>query len=311
MTTITGLELKKKLKTSTFFKFLREDLTHNNFKYKLGENIDFIQFNPSGECEKGGLYFTTLNHIFEFMDYGTQIGVIALYDDSQVHVEPNKYKTDKFILEEIISVNDFFEKFISPLEAVKQYGCALQLVRDQTDEICLEAVKQDGYALRFVKKQTDKIRLEAVKQDGWALRYVDGQTDEICLEAVKQHGWLLQFVINRTPEICLEAVKQHGSALQFVKNQTPEICLEAVKQDGLALQFVKNRTPEICLEAVNQTGYAIHFVKNQMNKLTLSYGVNLCSRPTSLDCSGNSITSFPTLQQTPQVFQDGYKLIRY
>jgi hypothetical protein len=38
------------------------------------------------------------------------------------------------------------------LEAVKQYGHALQYVKDQTPEICLEAVKQDGHALQYVDK---------------------------------------------------------------------------------------------------------------------------------------------------------------
>jgi hypothetical protein len=252
MTITTGLELKKKLGTPTFFKFLREDLTHHNFEYKLGENIDFIPFNPSGECENGGLYFTTLDHIFEFMNFGDQIGVITLYSDSQVYTEKNKYKTDKFILEKIISVNDFLEKFISPLEAVKQNGLALQFVDNKTLEICLEAVKQNGLALYLVKNQTPEICLEAVKEHGITLQFVENQTPEICLEAVKQNGRALKFVENKTLEICLEAVKQDGFALRFVKNQTPEICLEAVKQDGCALRFVKNQTPEICLEAVKQ-----------------------------------------------------------
>ena len=42
------------------------------------------------------------------------------------------------------------------LEAVKQYGGALEYVRNQTDDICLEAVKQNGDALIFVKEQTIK-----------------------------------------------------------------------------------------------------------------------------------------------------------
>ena len=46
------------------------------------------------------------------------------------------------------------------------------MLKNQTDEICLEAVKQNGFALQFVKNQTDKICMEAVKQDGYALQYV-------------------------------------------------------------------------------------------------------------------------------------------
>ena len=43
------------------------------------------------------------------------------------------------------------------LEAVKQYGLALEYVKEQTHEICLEAVKQKGRAFRFVKNQTPLI----------------------------------------------------------------------------------------------------------------------------------------------------------
>ena len=70
--------------------------------------------------------------------------------------------------------NEIFEYVGSEaLEAVKQYGCSLQYVREQTFEICLEAVKQDGCSLRYVKEQTPEICLEAVKKDGCSLRYVN------------------------------------------------------------------------------------------------------------------------------------------
>jgi hypothetical protein len=56
---ITGLELKMKLGTLTFFKFLRKDLTHNGFKYKIGENFEiFIRaFNSYFENEFLNLSF--------------------------------------------------------------------------------------------------------------------------------------------------------------------------------------------------------------------------------------------------------------
>ena len=47
------------------------------------------------------------------------------------------------------------------LEAVKEDGFTLQLVKEQTEEICLAAVRQDGRALEYVKVLTDKIRLAA------------------------------------------------------------------------------------------------------------------------------------------------------
>jgi hypothetical protein len=196
---ISSSDLKTKLGTSTFFKFLREDLTHRNFTYKLGENVDVIPFNPSGRCKAGGLYFTTINHIFEFMDFGTQIGIIMLCPDSKVYIEEegNKYKTDKFIIEEVVSVEEFIDRFFPPLvsETVEQNGLALRLIENQTDEICLKAVKQNGFALRYVNNKTDKICLEAVKQNGLVLRFVEKRTPEICSEAMRQNYRACKIII--------------------------------------------------------------------------------------------------------------------
>ena len=63
------------------------------------------------------------------------------------------------------------------LEAVKQDGCALIYVKEQTDEMCLEAVKENGCTLMFVKKQTPKICSEAVKRNRYALQYDKNITD--------------------------------------------------------------------------------------------------------------------------------------
>jgi hypothetical protein len=73
---------------------------------------------------------------------------------------------------------------LKALEAVKEYGDALQYVNNQTENICLEAVKQ-----KYVKNQTENICLEAVKKDGYALQYVNenifkNMTEELTLEQI-------------------------------------------------------------------------------------------------------------------------------
>ena len=95
---------------------------------------------------------------------------------------------------------------------------SIMYIRNQTPEICLEAVKQYGWALQFVKEQTPEICLEAVKQNGLILQYVKEQTEKICLESVKQDGMALQYVKEQTEKICLEAVKQDGKAKEFTKD---------------------------------------------------------------------------------------------
>jgi len=46
-----------------FYKITNEKEYHYNFQYKDGLNEDTIKFNPSGECNIGGLYFIELNKI--------------------------------------------------------------------------------------------------------------------------------------------------------------------------------------------------------------------------------------------------------
>ena len=43
------------------------------------------------------------------------------------------------------------------MEAIKQNGCALQFVKEQTRRNIMEALKQNGFTLEFVKEQTKEI----------------------------------------------------------------------------------------------------------------------------------------------------------
>ncbi|EGT3640911.1 DUF4116 domain-containing protein (plasmid) [Clostridioides difficile] len=106
-------------------------------------------------------------------------------------------------------------------EAVKNYGNALKLVKEQTGEICMNAVKNDGLVLKYVK--WDELKGKFLKE----------QAEKICMEAVKQNGWALKYVKKQTEEICLEAVKQDGLAIKFVKEQTKGICSKAISQDKI------------------------------------------------------------------------------
>jgi hypothetical protein len=45
---------------------------HNGLQYKEGLNTDPLPWNPSGDCESGGIYFSR-EDIFAFLDYGPEI----------------------------------------------------------------------------------------------------------------------------------------------------------------------------------------------------------------------------------------------
>ena len=268
---LTGKEFNEKYANTRFVKLTNKEENHNGYQFKDGLNIDTIPFNTKKECSAGGIYFCEFNNFVEYLNYGYNhmhfMRNVVISDDAQVFEEPNgKYKSDKIIL---LDKSVIFENKEICLEAVRQNGCKLQYVKEQTPEICLVAVRQNGCALMFVKDKTPELCLDAIRQDGYALKYVKHQTPVICLEAVKQYGYALQYVKEQTLELCLEAVRQNGDALQFVKKQSPEICLVAVKQNEFALDYVKNQTPELCLIAVRRDGLALQYVKEQTPKICL------------------------------------------
>nr|QBK87597.1 MAG: protein of unknown function DUF4116 [Marseillevirus LCMAC201] len=238
-----------------FFKLTNHNELHHGFQYTTGLNIDSLQFNPTGECSSGGLYFfdeTQLKHFFLYTTNIVYIREVTFPVDAKIYCEIDKYKCDKFILGERkrFYLDDHFSNE-EVFEIIQQYGGGevLKYVKEQTEEICLAAVKVNGLALKYVKVQTEEICLAAVQEYGRALESVKEQTSEICLAAVQRYGWALEFVKVQTPEICLAAVQQHRRALQYVKEQTPEICMAAVQQNGGALCHVKVQTDLLCLAA--------------------------------------------------------------
>ena len=85
-----------------FYKILNESENHNGLQYKTGLNIDSKPFNPSGDCEPGGIYFAR-EDIFAFLHYGPWIRKVTLPKDAKIYEnpgEPKKWKADKVILGE-------------------------------------------------------------------------------------------------------------------------------------------------------------------------------------------------------------------
>lgn len=250
-------------RNKTYYKIIRQDLLHYDFRYKLGLNVDHIKFNPTYTCQPGGLYFTDADNINQFLSYGELLAEISIPEDAQVYQESNKWKADKFIILSMTPVAEhlLFRDKIFGLEDVRKNGDLLQFIKNQTDEICLAAVRNNGRALQYVTNQTNEICLAAVQETGFALQYVKNQTWEICLAAVQETGFALQYVTNQTDEICLAAVKRYGSALSYVKNQTREICLAAIGNNGFAFQHVKEKTAELYLLAIKKNPDVAQFFK--------------------------------------------------
>ena len=247
-----GIEFKKKYGT-VFYKILREDLTHHDFTFKEGINIDTNKFNPFGSCSKGGIYFTNYENIYDYLDYGINVCSVNILDDSLVYVEDKKFKADKIDIQNICLISDSV------------------LFSNKTELEYMNIVNKNGLLLKYIKNQTKKICKAAVIQNENALQFVFTEhiTEETCKIVVTQNGNALKFmpIEKKSEKICKIAVKQDGNALEFVpkEHKSEEICKIAVTQNGYALKYVPEelKSEEICKIAVMRTGYALTFVPNK------------------------------------------------
>ena len=84
-----------------YYKITNEEECHHGMQYQDGLNIDIKEFNPSGSCEPGGIYYSS-EDIFSFLSYGVWIREVTIPEDAQTYKDPDsdivKWKADKVIL---------------------------------------------------------------------------------------------------------------------------------------------------------------------------------------------------------------------
>ena len=87
MSILTGLEFKLKYPNYKAVKIIGNN--RNNYHYHLGLNTDSIPFQPNGNCQPGGLYFTDEQYLHYFMNgnYGDQIAFIDIVDNCTIYLE--------------------------------------------------------------------------------------------------------------------------------------------------------------------------------------------------------------------------------
>ena len=194
---------------------------HHGFQFKTGLNEDTIPFNPYNECEPGGIYFTDIDNIAKWLNYGTDdmkyCRVVTLEPYSRVYIEHDKFKADRFILGERIEIKDLpcWSDNDYCMNAVKKNVDSLDYIHDINDDIQLKAVKNHHRAIKcLLEKKIDvskETQIEAVKRHPFAIMcLLDYQIDipkEVQLEAVKHKwyviGFLLRHKVNVSDEVRL------------------------------------------------------------------------------------------------------------
>jgi hypothetical protein len=125
------------LSNKLFFKITNAKEKHHDFQYVNGLNILDKEFQEEGSCVVGGLYFTDVEHIFKFLDYGIHLREIILPLDNPnfkcVKDDADKWRANMIILGkkyDLTNVDTF--KYLVGLGAdVKTINnCAVQLASE-------------------------------------------------------------------------------------------------------------------------------------------------------------------------------------
>jgi hypothetical protein len=285
---LTRDQFFEKVSDRIFYKFIDDTLYYKKFNYSIGFNRYIETSNPSGSCQSGGLYFTTLDHLFEFIGYGSLIAIIELCDDSKIYCDPlgNRFKTDIFKIIKFIPIVDFLNTPELCVKAVKQNGHALtymkkkmtptfdQFFGKKSNKIFyLSVIKEKKYYYNCIKgfkyklgfnKYNDIFDAGAHYRPLTALGYSDSSglhftTLDHLFESMEfEYGSQIAIIklcndskIGTTPENMY--ITNKFKIKEFIPTEdflnTQELCMNAVKQNLLALKFVKVQTLEMCKSA--------------------------------------------------------------
>lgn len=241
-TKLSGVNFNRLYSDTKFYKFLNDDLIHNNFVYDLGLNTDTETFNPDGECLAGGLYFCEeiQCHLF-WNTCGSKLGSVSIPDDAQVYVEKYSFKVDKIIINDVIDFVDVPDKFWID-NIFDRYESVVEYAKYHLEK-AVNAYIEKADTLQYsnsIKIHIDKECALIAKQNCLVLEFIKEPTHEMCMKAVGQNGLVLKYIKHPTTEMYEIAVKENGLALAYVgvENQTSNLCGLAVKQNMLASQFV-------------------------------------------------------------------------
>lgn len=157
------------LTSNSFVKFLNADRRScHNFLYKEGLNVDTLEFNPSGYCQSGGLYFTTVENSHLYFEYGNLIAVIQLENDSKVYREPcgTKFKANKFSIVKFLSFDEFLNYI--PDNILQNFCLHLTIVpgirkriNSPSERVSLQIIEQDWTCFYHLKNPTESVLQKA------------------------------------------------------------------------------------------------------------------------------------------------------
>lgn len=154
-----------------YFKILAEDLTHHEYTYHEGLNVDPKPLDAR-PVSGGGLFFTDEKNILVFGHYGNKIAEVTVPDGEAIISVGNEYKAHRIVLGQIRELWDIetFKWLIS---------CGADVHADNDYAVCL--------ASKYGKVEVARLLIEAGANihvdDDWALRLSSayGHIEVVCL----------------------------------------------------------------------------------------------------------------------------------
>ena len=259
-------------------KVLTESMIHYNFQYKEGLNVDTVPFNPTGTCQPGGLYYTQLKYLANFIEYGVLIADVELPYDASIYVDPEgiKWKADKIILKNIKPIQDH-PCWNDPdfcYRAVSHYYKCLKYVKKQTHNLCKSVIMYHD-AISYIRKQTLQLCIMALKHNPDSIQYIHVKTPELCMIAIINDQYTIAFstivdAMYPSLDLCITAMRINGDDLKFVSNKTPELCAIAVLSYSSAIGYINlPNFDEFYEYAVNDYPDNIYHIMNKTLKLCI------------------------------------------
>ena len=242
-------------------KLTNEKENHNGFQFKTGLNEDTIPFNPTDECKKGGIYFTDINNISNWLYYNGDVmkycRPVTLPSDCRVYVERGKIKADKIILDDRVEIKD--------------------LPHWLDEDFCLKALERNyEYSYNHVKNFSEKIQLYMINNEIYNIDIYEILMKKVCisekvqLDIVKINGKFIKKLIDKkidvSEDVQLAAIKQKYKVIKYIKNPSEFVKLVAIKQNYKAIKYIKNPSEDMQLAAIEQTYKAIIFINNPSEK---------------------------------------------
>lgn len=223
-TVMTGAEFKKIFPNHISCKAVGSNYNNYHDKYIKGPGlvVNDEEFNPSGDCSKGGLYFCDASKIGLYWEiYGRNIAMLELPDDARIYIQKSKCKTDRFVIQKILNIEEFFEE----LQAISHPSI-------------INILEYDPLLIKYVKSPTEEMALTAVENDP---KYFNSRDGYVLNNNTNR---VLGYIGHKyqTLKICERAVEVDERNLEFAKIQTPAMCKSAIERDPRMLKYVMNPT---------------------------------------------------------------------